>query len=91
VELVVVVEAMALVAVVAVVEVVVATAVVAPFSPGVSPPALGAFPDVHPLFPGAFPGVLATSERAYLPKFLPFVASSSFELQSVGQLRLVED
>ena len=55
------VEAMAPVAVAAVVEV-----VVAPFSPGISLPALGASPDVHPLFPGAFPGVLAASERAYL-------------------------
>ena len=40
---------------------------VAPFSLDVSPPALGASPDVHPLFPGAFPGVLAASECAYLP------------------------
>ena len=63
----VVVEAMTLVAVAAVVEVVVAAAVVAPFSPGVSLPALGASPDVHPLFPGAFPGVLAAFGRAYLP------------------------
>ena len=60
------VEAMAPVAVAAVVEVV-AAAVVAPFSPGVSLPALGASPDVHPLFPGAFPGVLAAFGRAYLP------------------------
>jgi hypothetical protein len=91
VELVVEVEAMAPVAVAAVVEVVVAAAVVVPFSPGVPLPALGAFPDVHPLFPGAFLGVLAAFGCAYLPWCQPFAASSSFELQLVDRLRLVGD
>jgi hypothetical protein len=67
VELVVVVEVVALVAVVAVVEVVVAAAVVAPFSPGVSPLVLGAALDVYPPALGASPGVPAASELAYLP------------------------
>jgi hypothetical protein len=54
--------------VVAVVSAVAVVAVdVALFFLDVSPPALGAAPDVHPLFPSAFPGVLAASERAYLP------------------------
>ena len=54
------VEAMALV-------VVAAAIVVVPSSLGVSLPVLGAFPDVHPLFPGAFLGVLAAFGCAYLP------------------------
>ena len=52
------------------VEVVVLAAVVvavAPFSPGVSPLALGASPVVYPLALGATPGVPATSARAYPP------------------------
>jgi hypothetical protein len=40
---------------------------VAPFSPGVSPLALGASPVVYPLDLGASPGVLAASARAYPP------------------------
>jgi hypothetical protein len=40
---------------------------VAPFSPGVSPLALGAALDISLLVPGAFPGVLTASEHAYLP------------------------
>ena len=50
-----------------------------PFSPGVSLLALG-----------AFPGVPVASARAYPPWYLPSVASSSSELQLLGQLRLVE-
>ena len=52
------------------VEVVVLAAVVvavAPFSPGVSPLALGAFPGVYPLILGASPGVPAASAHAYPP------------------------
>jgi hypothetical protein len=64
---------------------------IAPSFPGVSPLVPGATPGVSLLFPGASPGVLAASERAYLPSCPPFVASSSSKLQSVGQLRLVED
>jgi hypothetical protein len=59
------------------------------------------FPDITPLFPDATPGVSllspsaslgvpAASVRAYLPWCQPFVASSSSELQPLGQLRLVE-
>jgi hypothetical protein len=66
VELVVVVEAMALVVVAAVAEIV-ATTVVAPFSPGVSLLSSGATLDVSLLFPDASPGVLAASEHAYQP------------------------
>jgi hypothetical protein len=87
VELVVVVEAMVLADIVVVVVVAVATA---PSFPGVSPLALGAAPDVSLLVPSASPGILAASEHAYLPWYLPFVASSSSELQLVGQLLLVE-
>jgi hypothetical protein len=65
VELVVVVEAVVLVDV-AVVVVVVAAAD-APFSPDVSPLALGASPIVYPLALGASLGVPATSARAYPP------------------------
>jgi membrane associated rhomboid family serine protease len=56
VELVVVVEAGVLVAV-----------VIAPFSLDVSPPALGASPDVYPLFPSAFLHAPVASVRACLP------------------------
>jgi hypothetical protein len=95
VELVVVVEAVVLVAAVAVVVVVVAfavaAAVVAPSFPGVSPLAPGATPVVSLLFLNASPGVLAASVHAYLPWCPPFAASSSSEQQPVGQLRLVED
>jgi hypothetical protein len=82
VELVVVEEAMVLVDVAAV--------VVAPSFPGVSLLALGAALDVSLLVPGTSPGVLAASEHAYPPWYLPFVASSSSQLQLVGQLLLVE-
>jgi hypothetical protein len=75
--------------VLAVVAVAVAIAAV-PFSPGVSPLAPGASPDVYPLSPGAYLGVPAASMRAYPPWCLPSVASSSSELQLLGQLRLVE-
>jgi hypothetical protein len=64
---------------------------VAPLSPGVSPLALGASPSVYHLTLGASPGVPAASTRAYPPWCLPSVALSSFELQLLGQLRLVED
>jgi hypothetical protein len=63
---------------------------VAPFSPGVSPLAPGAFSNVYPLSPGASLGVPAASVRAYPPWCLPSVASSSYDLQPLGQLRLVE-
>jgi hypothetical protein len=63
---------------------------VAPFSPAISPLAPSAFPGVYPLSPGASPGVPAASARAYPPWYLPSVASSSSELQRLGQLRLVE-
>ena len=60
--------------------VVVAVAVaVAPFSPGVSPLALG-----------ASPGVPAASARAYPPWCLPSVALSASGLQLRDQLWLVE-
>jgi hypothetical protein len=62
----------------------------APFSPGVSPLALGASPSVYPLAIGASPGVLAASAHAYLPWCLPSVALSSFVLQQLGQLLLME-
>jgi hypothetical protein len=70
-------------------DVVVAVAVV-PFSPGVSPLAPDAFPDVYPLSPSASLGVPVASVCAYPPWCLPSVASSSSELQLLGQLRLVE-
>jgi hypothetical protein len=66
VELVVVVEAMVLVAVAAVVEVVLAAAI-APFSPDVSLLSPGATPGVSLLFPDASPGVPAASGHAYQP------------------------
>jgi hypothetical protein len=42
------------------------------------------------LSPGASLGVPATSVHAYPPWCLPSVASSSSEVQLLGQLRLVE-
>jgi hypothetical protein len=63
--------------------------VVAPFSPVVSPLAPGAFPGIYPLS-SASPGILAASACAYPPWYLSSVASSSSELQLLGQLRLVE-
>jgi hypothetical protein len=75
--------------VLAVVDVAVVVAI-APFSPVVSPLVPSAFPGVYPLSPGASPGIPAASARAYPPWYLPFVASSSSELQQLGQLRLVE-
>jgi hypothetical protein len=59
--------------------VVLATVAVAPFSPGVSPLALG-----------ASPGVPTASARAYLPWCLPSVALSASRLQLRDQSRLVE-
>jgi hypothetical protein len=53
---------------------------VAPFSPGVSPLALGASPGVYPL----------ASARAYSSWCLPSVALSASGLQLQDQLRLVE-
>jgi hypothetical protein len=82
VELVVVVEAVVLVAVAAV--------TAAPSFPSVSFLVLGATPGVSLLVPGASPGVLAASEHTYLPYCPPLIASSSSELQPVGQLLLVE-
>jgi hypothetical protein len=64
--------------------------VVVPFSPGVSPLALGASPGVYPLALGASPRVPATSARAYPPWCLPSVALSASGLQLRDQLRLVE-
>jgi hypothetical protein len=66
VELVVVVEAMSLVADVAVVEIAAAAAVV-PSSPGVSLLSPGATPSVSLLSPNASPGILAASGHAYQP------------------------
>jgi hypothetical protein len=63
---------------------------VAPFSPGVSPLALGASPGVYPLTLGASPGVPAASACAYLPWCLPSIALSASGLQQLGQLRLME-
>jgi hypothetical protein len=83
VELVVEVEAVALAAVAVVVA-------VAPFSPGVSPLALGASPGVYPLTLGASPSVPAASARAYPPWCLPSIALSASGLQLWDQLRLVE-
>jgi hypothetical protein len=94
VELVVVEEAVVLVAVVAadvVVAFAIAAVVVAPSFPGVSPLVPGATPVVSLLFLDASPGVLAASVHAYLPWCPPFAASYSSEQQPVGQLRLVED
>jgi hypothetical protein len=65
--------------VVVVVAMVLAVIAVAPFSPSVSPLALG-----------ASPGVPAASVRAYLPWCLPSVALSASGLQLWDQLWLVE-
>jgi hypothetical protein len=70
--------------------VVLAAIAVAPFSPGVSPLALGASPGVYPLTLSASLGVPAASTRAYLPWCLPSVALSTSGLQLRDQLRLVE-
>jgi hypothetical protein len=81
--------------------VVLAVVGVAPFSPGVSPLALGASPGVYPLalgasprvYPlalGASPGIPAASARAYPPWCQPSVALSSSVLEQLGQLLLVE-
>ena len=50
-----------------VVAVVLVAVAVAPFSPSVSPLALGASPGVYPLAHGTTPGVPAASACAYLP------------------------
>ena len=63
---------------------------VVPFSPGVSPLALGASPVVYLLALGASPGVPAASTRAYPPWCQPSVALFSSVLQQRGQLLLVE-
>jgi hypothetical protein len=57
--------------------VVIVVVAVAPFSPGVSPLALGASPGVYPLALGASPGVPAASTCAYPPWCQPSVALSS--------------
>jgi quinol-cytochrome oxidoreductase complex cytochrome b subunit len=64
--------------------------VVAPSFPGVSPLFPNAAPSVSLLSPSASLGDPAASVRAYPPWRQPFVASSSSELQPLGQLRLVE-
>jgi hypothetical protein len=69
---------------------VLAPVAVAPFSPGVSPLALGASPGVYPLALCTSPGIPAASARAYLPWCMPSIALSAFGLQQLGQLRLVE-
>jgi hypothetical protein len=76
--------------VVVVVAMVLAVIAVAPFSPSVSPLALGASPGIYPLALGASPGVPAASVRAYLPWCLPSVALSASGLQLWDQLWLVE-
>jgi hypothetical protein len=63
---------------------------VAPSFPGITPLFPNAAPCVSLLSPGAFLGVPAASVRAYPPWYQPFVASSSSELQPLGQLRSVE-
>jgi hypothetical protein len=63
---------------------------IAPFSPGVSPLALGASPGVYSPALGASPGVPTAFARAYPPWCQPSVALSSSVLQHLGQLRLVE-
>jgi hypothetical protein len=68
----------------------VVVAAIMPFSPSVSPLALGASPGIYPLTLGAYLGVLAISARAYPPWCQPSVALSSSVLQHLGQLRLVE-
>jgi hypothetical protein len=78
-----------------VVEVVVLAAIVVvvavvPFSPGVSLLALGASLGIYPLALGAYPGIPAASARAYPPWCQPSAALSSYVLQQLGQLRLVE-
>jgi hypothetical protein len=65
---------------------VVVIAAATPSFPSVSLLALGAAPDVSLLVPSASPGILAASEHAYLPWYLPSVASSSSVLQPMGQL-----
>jgi hypothetical protein len=65
-------------------------AAVAPFSPGVSPLALGTYPSVYPLALGASPGIPVASAHAYPPWCLPSVALSAFGLQLRDQLRLLE-
>jgi hypothetical protein len=54
---------------------------IVPFSPGVSPLALGVSPGVYPLALGASPSVPAASARAYPPWCLLYVALSSSVLQ----------
>jgi hypothetical protein len=55
--------------------------VVVPFSPSVSPLALGASPGVSPLALGASTGVPATSACTYPPWCLPSIALSASGLQ----------
>jgi hypothetical protein len=63
---------------------------VAPSFPGVSPLFPDEAPGVSLLSPDASLGIPAAFARAYPPWCQPFVASSSSELQPLGQLRLVE-
>ena len=53
------------------------TVAAAPFSPGVSPLALGASPDVYTLSPGASLGVPTASVHACPPWYLPSAALSA--------------
>ena len=68
----------------------VAAAVVAPSFPDVSLLVLGAALDVYPPALGASPGVPAASAHAYPPWCQPSAALSSFVLEQLGQLLLVE-
>jgi hypothetical protein len=77
-------------AVVLVAVAVVVVVAAAPSFPSVSPLSPDAIPGVSLLSPGASLGIPAASARAYPPWYQPFVASSSSELQPLGQLRLVE-
>jgi hypothetical protein len=72
------------------VAVVLAVVAVAPSFPGVTHLSPDTTPGVSPLSPGASPGVPTASARGCPPWCLPSAASSSCELQLLGQLRLVE-
>jgi hypothetical protein len=61
-----------------------------PFSPGVSPLVPSASPGVYLLALGASLGLLAASAHTYPPWCLPSTALSSYVLQQLGQLLLVE-
>jgi hypothetical protein len=65
--------------------------VVVPFSPSVSPLALGASPGIYPLALGTSLGVPTTFVRAYPPWCLQSDALPASGLQLRDQLWLVED